>query len=370
MSEERISIVIVLPDLRIGGGQRVLLELARRFKAAGHDVALVSLVNDGDLTAEIPRQVTFHALLDNWNGNRYSLFARALTALVTYLRRTGPDAVLSSMTGTNLLTAIAHQLAGRRGRLLLREAVSLHNTPHALVRRLISMVYGRADALVAVSEGVEAGLMELGLAREAIHVVSNPVDVKRLRRLAAEAVPTFETTRAPYVISVGRLSPQKDQRTLLRAYAASELSRSHGLLLVGDGEERAALHSLALDLQISDRVEFAGGLVNPYPLVAGAALHVLSSRWEGCPNVLLEALALGVPVVSTDCPAGPRELLCNGRYGRLVPVGDHVALATAMDAEIRSPAADRRQALTDHEPELVAARYLNLLLPPRVEVCQ
>jgi len=361
MNEARSHIALVLPDLRLGGGQRVFLELARQFVASGHRVDVVNLTGDGELVAEVPDGACYKPLMKGRAHSGIRLAWKALPALTRYLRDARPDAILSSMTGANLLTVLARGRAGRQGRLLLREAASLSNTGSVMTRWLMRLFYPRADALLAVSAGVAKDLERLGLDPSIIHVIHNPVDAERVRALAAQvkSLPSFCDT--PYIISIGRLTIQKDHGTLLRGYAASALRHTHRLIVIGEGEQRQALADLAGKLGIEDRVELAGSFVNPYPILAGASLHVLSSRWEGYPNVLLEALALRVPVVATDCPAGPRELLQGGRYGRLVPVGDHIALAHAMDDELREPTGNRDEVITAHQPQVVAQRYLALL---------
>lgn len=361
MNEVGSHVALVLPDLRLGGGQRVFLELARQFVASGHRVDMVSLAGDGELVAEIPAAVGYKPLLKGRAHGGIRLASKALPALVRYLRDAQPDVILSSMTGANLLTVLARGCACRQARLVLREAASLTNTNSRMTRWLMRRLYPHADALLAVSGGVAKDLERLGLDSSLIHVIHNPVDAERMRALAAqvESLPSFCDT--PYIISIGRLTIQKDHGTLLRAYAASALRHTHRLIVVGEGGQRKALADLASKLDIRERVELAGSFVNPYPILAGAALHVLSSRWEGYPNVLLEALALDIPVVATDCPAGPRELLQDGRYGRLVSVGDHLALAHAMDDELREPSGHRDEVITAHQPQVVAQHYLALL---------
>jgi glycosyltransferase involved in cell wall biosynthesis len=263
------------------------------------------------------------------------------------------------MTGTNLLTATAHFAAGSPGRLALREAVSLRNAA-AFSRCSMAFLYRQADVLLAVSSGVAEDLERLVGRGAPIHRVHNPIDEDRVRSAALNG--PKHATSEPYVVSIARLTAQKDQATLIRAYAASALRRTHRLVVVGDGHDRLALEALARELGVHRRIDFLGALLNPYRILAGAALHVLSSRWEGWPNVLLEASALGVPVVATDCPFGPREMLDDGRLGRLAPVGDHVALARAMDAELEVPTPRPADALAAYRPEAVARRYLVLML--------
>jgi glycosyltransferase involved in cell wall biosynthesis len=361
MNKAKGHIALVLPDLRFGGGQRVFLELARQFVASGHRVDIVSLTGDGELVAEVPAAVGYKPLLKGRAHGGIRLALRVLPALTRYFRDARPDVILSSMTGTNLLTVLAHGRAGRQGRLVLREAASLSNTGSRTTRWLMRILYPRAEALLAVSEGVAKDLERLGLDPSLIHVIHNPIDAERVRVLAAQVEPLPSFCNTPFIVSIGRLTIQKDHGTLLRAYAASALRHTHKLIVIGEGEQRQVLAQLASKLGIEGRVELAGSFVNPYPILASAALLVLSSRWEGYPNVLLEALALGVPVVATDCPGGPRELLQDGRYGRLAPVGDHLALVRATDDELREPAGNRHEMIEAHQPRKVAYRYLALL---------
>ena len=356
----RKKICVVLPDLRLGGAQRVLLDLARQFSRVGHQVDVVTLVADGHLSVEMPSDVR-HLPLQRVAKRGIAVAIFSFPKLVRHLLATRPDAVLSSMTGTNLLVAVAHTVAGGQSRLVLREAASLQNTSGRLIRWLMGKLYRRADALIGVSGGVAEELAEVVKGAVPVHAVHNPVDSDRIQRAARAKLDECSPTK-PYIVSVARLTAQKDQETLIQAYVASASSRTHRLVVVGNGEDRDRLGSLVRELGLEHRVDFVGALVNPYPVLAGAALHVLSSRWEGYPNVLLEALVLGVPIVATDCPFGPRELLRDGRLGSLVPVADHTAMAKAIDAELMAPVAKDDSYLDAHRPEVVAGRYLALLL--------
>jgi glycosyltransferase involved in cell wall biosynthesis len=358
-------ILLVLPSLERGGGERVLLQLARSFLAAGREVHLAVLLGGGPLRGEVPDTAVLHELIDAAHAVKgFRLAYRAFPKLASLLRAIEPQAVLSTMTGTNLLTVLACKRARVGPRLVLREAASLVNVKSGLKRLMMRRLYPRATELVAVSTGIARELDRLGLAENKIHVIHNPVDPEKLRQQAAEDLPLKLRGKVPYIVSLGRLAEQKDQQTLVRAYALSSLRMSHLLVIVGEGDQRLNLEQLSRELGVEDRLLLVGAMDNPYPILAGASLHVLSSRWEGYPNVLLEALALGVPVVSSDCPHGPRELLDDGRYGRLAPVADANALACAMAAELAQPCSDRQRVLTSHHPETIAARYLSLLDGP------
>lgn len=355
-------LLLVLPSFERGGGERVLLQLAGAFQAAGREVHVVALLGGGPLRSLVPETVTLHELIEVSEASKgLSLAWKAFPRLAKLIRAIRPHAVLSTMTGTNLLTVLSCMRARVPARLVLREAASLVNTKSTLKRLAMRSLYRRADGLVAVSSGVAQDLRGLGLAHDRIHVIRNPVDLDRLQYLAGTGQPVSRPGDEPYLVSLGRLAEQKDHPTLLRAYAASALRVSHRLIIVGGGERHEMLKKLADELGLADRVLFTGGMDNPYRVLADADLHILSSRWEGYPNVLLEALALGVPVVSTDCPHGPREMLDGGRYGRLVSVGDSTALARAMDEELKRPSPGVEVVLAAHRPQVIASRYLALL---------
>jgi glycosyltransferase involved in cell wall biosynthesis len=167
----------------------------------------------------------------------------------------------------------------------------------------------------------------------------------------------------PVIVGAGRLQQQKDFPTLIRAFAQLNRARPCRLLLLGDGRERSVLEALIAQLGIGTDVQLPGFQHNPYPFLARADLFVLSSAWEGSPNVLTEALALGTPVVATDCPSGPREVLDDGRFGRLVPVGDADALLHAMADTLDAPLPARTlgAAVVEYVVDASAQRYLALL---------
>ncbi|SEO84665.1 Glycosyltransferase involved in cell wall bisynthesis [Luteibacter sp. UNC138MFCol5.1] len=350
-------IMLVLPDLRFGGAQRVMLELARRFLALGLSVHIVNLSGSGELIAEVPEAARY------WAPKRTTVDAKAWLAVTSafrlwrMLRRERPDAVLSTMTGTNIVTLAAARLARYAGTVVVREAASTLNASK-MMNWLMRVSYGRADRIVTVSEGVAADLALLGLPPDRLLAIPNPIDANRILGLAgSEPVPE---TR-PYIISVGRLTVQKDHSTLLDAYAKAGARKSHDLVIVGGGPESERLRAQVLAMGLQRAVHLTGPLENPYPLMRRAALFVLSSRWEGYPNVLLEAVTLGLPVVSTDCRSGPSELLAGGRFGRLAAAGDSEALAQAIDDELATPSECGEELVRRHAPDAIAARYITAL---------
>ncbi|MGH8183540.1 MAG: glycosyltransferase, partial [Rhodanobacteraceae bacterium] len=277
MATRADRILIVLPSLERGGGERVLLQLAGLFLAAGREVHVAVLLGGGPLRPLVPDAAVLHELVGAGSASKGLALARkAFPRLVSLLRTLRPDAVLSTMTGTNLLTALAHKLTACNARLALREASSLVNVKSVPKRQAMRWLYRRADALVAVSAGVAGDLIGLGLPEDRIHVIHNPVDAKRLRRLASTGPALRTDEDALYLVALGRLTEAKDYVTLLRAYAASALRTSHRLEIVGEGEQRANLENLVRELGLVDRVLLPGTMDNPYRVLANAALLILS----------------------------------------------------------------------------------------------
>jgi glycosyltransferase involved in cell wall biosynthesis len=200
--------------------------------------------------------------------------------------------------------------------------------------------FGRIDRIVCVSRGVAEDISGItGIPMEEIAVVANPVGTRDLYRFSEEAVehPWPGDRQVPVIVGIGRLTEQKDFTTLLRAFAKVREQRKCRLIILGEGRKRTELENLISSLDIDQDVSLPGFVANPYSYLSRCSLFVLSSKWEGSPNVLTEALALGVPVVSTDCPSGPREILEGGKYGYLVSPGDDDALAEAMLRTLDNP---------------------------------
>ncbi len=265
---------------------------------------------------------------------------QGVPGLARYFRTERPDSVLSSMERSNLAAIWAR----RRSGIVTRLVISVHNTLSVHSReathfkeRIVPIVarraYRDANTIVTVSADAAEDLCRfLRLDRERVVVIYNPVVSDALLESAGCPTdhPWFADNQPPVVLSVGRLTPQKDFPHLLRAFARARQQRQMRLLILGEGAELGRLEALARDLGISGDVQFPGFLDNPYRFMSRCAVFALSSQWEGLPTVLIEALACGAPVVSTDCPSGPREILDGGRYGGLVPMNDVESLSASI----------------------------------------
>jgi glycosyltransferase involved in cell wall biosynthesis len=334
------KIALFIPSLMPGGAERVMLNLSRRLADRGFEVDMVLARAEGAFLSALDPRVH----LVDLNAARVLL---AFPALTRYLRQARPHAVLSSLPHLNLTSILARDWTGVRSRLVLVEHNDLALASAHGVRRwekffpaAMRVLYPSADAVVAVSAGVADGLVtHAHLRREKITVIHNPIVTPEITEKAAAALyhPWFAPGQSPVFVAAGRLTVQKDYPTLLRAFAELRQRRAARLVILGVGELHDELPAQAAGLGIAADVEFAGFQENPFAFMRHAAAFVLSSAWEGFGNVLVEAMACGTQVVSTDCPSGPAEILDGGRYGRLVPVGNAPALAAAMEAALDHP---------------------------------
>jgi glycosyltransferase involved in cell wall biosynthesis len=334
------AIAFFLPSLCGGGAERVVVNLAQGITERGIRVDLVLAAAEGPLLDQVPAAVRVVDL-------RAPRVLRSLVPLVGYLRRERPRVLVSSMGHANLIAIWAAKLAGGVAPLVVTE----HNTLSQETQRqsrLVSRVwphllrtfYPWATTVVAVSRGAADDLARTaGLPRDRIEVVYNPVITPAMLALARQTPdhPWLAPGQPPVILGVGRLTGQKDFATLVRAFAEVRRRRPARLVILGEGPDRPAIEALARELGVADDMALPGFQDNALAFMAGSAVFVLSSAWEGLPTVLIEALAAGTRVVSTDCPSGPREILQDGRLGVLVPVGDAAALAAATLEALERP---------------------------------
>lgn len=325
-----------------GGVERMVVNLIRGFVDLGQSVDLLTVRAEGPHIERLPARVNHIRL-----GKAHTQLA--IPALARYLRRTRPAALLVAKDRAGRAAVIARMLAGTDTRILLRLGTNLST---AMAGRSafskwirygpIRLLYPMIDRIVAVSDGVaEDTAVISGVPRCRISVIRNPVITPELYIQASEPCPHpwFREAGRCVLLGAGRLQRQKDFPTLLRAFAEVRRSRRCRLVILGEGAQRSRLQRLIEELGIGEDVDLPGFQANPYPFMKNAVLFVLSSAWEGSPNALTEAMALGTPVVSTDCPSGPRELLNDGRYGPLTPVGDVAALAQGILKVLQAPPA-------------------------------
>lgn len=359
---ERIA--LFLPSLHVGGAERATLNLARGFLELGRAVDLVVGTAEGALRTQVPPAVRLVDL-------RVPRAVRGVAGLARYLRAERPALLVAAIMNGNL-AAIAARAAARAP---VRLAVTLHASHRNVMRHerapktqllgwLERRTYRYADHLIAVSRGVADDFVAAApWASGRVTVIANPVVTDEL--LAAPDLrpdhPWFSDGGPPVVVAVGRLNQAKDYPTLLHALARVRAQRPARLLILGEGEEREALERLGQALGLAADVAMPGYVPAPQRFVRHADVYAMSSVYEGQPLALVEALALGARIVSTDCVSGPSEILDGGRWGRLVPVRDPRALG---DAILQALGEERRPVpppvLDPYRPATVAGKFLRL----------
>ncbi|MDT9188117.1 glycosyltransferase [Limnospira fusiformis KN01] len=335
---------VVQPDVALflryiggGGAERVMLNLGRGLIAEGLKVDLVLGKGWGPHLEKVPPEIRIVDL--GASGVWGTIFA-----LRNYLQESQPKSLLSALHYANEIAVWAKRLGG----VSTRVVVSEHNTfseaiQHTTKLRKILLplfvryFYPWADGIVAVSQGAAENLAKsTGLNSDRIQYIYNPVITPELWQKAGETLdhPWFQPGEPPVILGVGKLEAQKDFPTLIKAFAKVRQVRQVRLGILGWGPDGDRLKNLIQDHGLGDDAALLGYADNPYPYMANAAVFVLSSRWEGLPTVLIEAMAVGTPVISTNCKSGAAEILAEGRYGSLVPVGDATAMAEAILATI------------------------------------
>ncbi|HBE18535.1 MAG TPA: glycosyl transferase [Cyanobacteria bacterium UBA11149] len=360
------KLAIFHPNIEGGGAERVLVNLISGLVEHGVNIDLVLVQAKGAFLSLIPPEVRVVDL-----GVKRLILC--IPALVRYLKQERPTCLLSAFEDTNLVALWSRSLAGVSTRLV----ASIHNTlswesqiTTQGIKRQISpylarWFYPQAEAIITVSQGVADDLLLMGFSSKKMQVIYNPVITPELFKKVAEPLhhPWFESGSPPVILGVGRLEKQKDFPTLVRAFARVQQKRSARLMILGEGEERDHLEALVQELRIGDCVALPGFVPNPYPYMAKSAVFVLSSLFEGLPTVLIEAMATGTRLVSTDCKSGPNEILANGKYGSLVPVGDSKSLGEAIASTLEKPPESSllQQRAAEFSLEKAVTQYLQVL---------
>lgn len=368
MTDQAAMIAILLPDLRGGGAERLHVHLAEAWLARGYDVEFILLQQRGELLGALPKGVR----LVNLSAPR---LRDALWPLRAYLRQRQPTVVLAAMWPLTVITSMAAILAGIGTRCVLSEHAVLSQAyrhkgrAHRLLMRLsMALCYRLADVRITVSAGVAADLATLsGIGQDGFRVIYNPAAVGADFNPDEQDPPELTGIVTPLILAVGTLKAVKNYPLLIAAFARLLRLQEATLCILGEGELRSDLEQCIAEHGLQGRVLLPGFRLDTGPWYRQADLFVLSSRHEGFGNVIVEALEQGVPVVSTDCPSGPREILCDGKYGRLVPVEDIDAMAEAMRRAL-SEVPDRellRARARDFSVERIADQYLDVMLPDR-----
>ncbi|HMR48027.1 MAG TPA: glycosyltransferase [Arachnia sp.] len=353
---------VFVPSMAGGGAERVMATVANQLALLGYEVDLILASRSGPYLREIVSQVSIVDL-------GASRTARATIPLAKYLREHRPAAVLSAMPHANMTAILANKLAGSPSRVVASERDVVKPVPKRIgprfLRWLTSRIYRNADLVIAVSDGVRQDVLrELVPDPAKVRTIYNPVDLDEIRARAAEPVshPWLKDRTVPMFLAVGRLERVKGFDILLKAFAEVRGTNPSRLVIIGEGSLRSDLESQARDLGIAEFVDLPGFQTNPFAWMARCDVFVLSSRGEGLPNALIQAMACGARVVSTECEHGPAEILAQGRWGQLVPVEDVMALSTAMRSALDSPDSPNvLERANDFSQEELVGQYLQAL---------
>ncbi|CAM4411274.1 glycosyltransferase [Paenibacillus tarimensis] len=364
------KIVFITPSLRGGGAERVVVHLLRHMNRDNIKLGLIALKLEGPYVSHLPDDAEIVDL-----GTRR--VRHSIGKLIKELNRMQPDVVVSTLGHLNVALLALRPFLKNKPKIVLREA----NAPSfamrkgkggvKLYRTLYRMFYPKADRVIALSRGMADDLLSFSrMPKDKISIIHNPVVTEEIKRQADEPLdhPWLREKGAgrelPVCISVGRLVEQKNYDMLLRSFAKAVRQTPARLIILGEGPKREHLTALIKELGLEDKVELAGFTGNPYAYMARADLFVMSSSFEGMPNVLLEALAVGLPAVATDCIGVP-DVLDDGRYGTMIPVGAEDALAEAIVNALQQQTADigdrQRERAKQFHIEKIAGEYRQLL---------
>lgn len=333
MTKYNPDVAFFLRFLGGGGAERVIINLTRSFIKHNLKVDLVLSSTGGPHLWQVPPEVRIVDL-------KAPRLLASLPSLVRYLQQEQPKSLLSTLHYNNEFALLAKRISRTSARVVVREANNLsEQAKHTaefkkrLTPLFVKHLYPWADNIVAISKGVAEDLSQVtALPPEGIQTIYNPTITPDLTLKAQEQVdhPWFQPGMPPVILGVGKLQPQKDFPTLIRAFAQVRQTHEAKLVILGWGPDRPQLEDLVSKLGLADDVDLPNHVKNPYAYMARSAVFVFSSAWEGLGNALIEAMAIGVPVVATDCKSGPKEILKNGQYGYLLPVGDSKGIAEAI----------------------------------------
>lgn len=371
LTRARKKIMFIFPLIGGGGAERVLIYLMKELKKQDWDKVLVTFNEIKYYKNEIPEEVKIIIL----KKKRSADFFKLIFSLAQVIKQEKPTLINAHLTYANLLTLFSTLISGYRGPTILNEhnfiSQNLKNEKYYLIKKLLlKKLYPKATAVLAVSNGVRIDLIEnYGVRAENCLTIYNPVDIERIERMSGEQTdhPWFKEN-LPIIISCGRLTKQKNYPLLLRAIKLTLEVRELKLIILGDGELKSDLESLALRMGLNKKVDFLGFQSNPFKYMARAHLFVLPSSWEGLGNVIIEAMACGVPVISTNCSSGPDEIITDGKNGLLVKVDDEEALARAIlkllaEEELRKKLAREGKARAqDFRSEEIISQYEKMFL--------
>lgn len=374
---KKIKVLFFISSLAGGGAERVMVEILHHIDKNKVEPVLILLYpyEDSPYKEHLPENIK--VIVVGRKSNSPIDKIKQFISFIKAVHREKPHVILSMLTHNNIMAILS--------KIFLRSSVIVceHNTLSEVTKTeegkkifglstafCVKVLYRFANRIIAVSFGIKDNLTEeFKISPEKIDVIYNPIDESRIAELSnMPAENLFIKNEVPVVIAMGRLTWQKGFDVLLRAFSKVLKEVNAQLIVMGEGIERGSLERLAVELGVNDRVSLPGFQKNPYPFLSNADIFVLSSRYEGLPMAILEAMACGLPVIATDCRSGPKEILENGKYGLLVPVEDDAAMACAIlkflkDSQVRHKYSMlSRQRALDFSSNIIIKEYEKLIM--------
>lgn len=372
-----MKIVFIINSLEGGGAERVISTLTSYFvNEKKHHVSIITL-HKANCFYNMPPSVKIVNLKSGFlcvGPGKILLLPLLAMELSLRLKSLRPDAVISLLVRSNLAHLMTRWF-GNRSKIVISERCNTEavypdtSLGNKVMKTLIKLLYPKADRIISISEGVKQSLVQLGVPAKHNFAIHNPQNLEAILKKSRKSLKNKTNKDAFTVITIGRLVDQKDHKTLLKAHKIIREALNVQLVIMGEGPLETSLKEYAAELEIADSVSWIGWQDNPFESMAKADLFVLSSKYEGFGNVIIEAMACGLPVVSTDCPSGPGEILMNGEYGALVPVGDSEGIARAVikllqDRALYNALQEKGfKRADDFDVKAIAQKYLDVLCP-------
>ena len=364
MTQGTIHVAFMVGSLRMGGAERMMINTANELSKHAR-VSFLSLTGGTALKDELNDNVRLYSF-----KKKNSL--SSIPALLEFIRNEKPAVLISTQIHVNLIAVMLKVFFGVKTKIVLREATSpgSHFIMHRgarwkLVNIAMKWLYPKSDSVVAICDAVKINLIESGYTSASkVVVIYNPVINEKFRIAEAEVIEhPFFNSNVPVYISVARLAPAKNFPLLIEAFSLVLKKRDARLIIIGEGGERKKLEKLIGEFDLQEKIFLTGEIVNPYPWMRKANTYVLSSLYEGLPNALIEGMACGLQLVSVDCPGGSKEILEDGKCGRLVKINDPQLLADAMIESLDRPVDKKILEVSAgrFEAEVIGHKYFSLV---------